>query len=344
MGDGSKYRVLVVGCGGMSRTWLSVAAQMDNIEIVGLVDLDKDAALARADQYDLPADATYAVLEQALTAQKPDVVFDVTVPAAHDKTTIAALQAGAHVLGEKPLAVSMDRARAMVKAADDAGKMYAVMQNRRWLKSIRQVKALLRTGQLGAIQEVHADFYVGAHFGGFRAEMEHPLLVDMAIHTFDQGRFLCEAEPKAVYCHSFNPKHSWYQGDASAVAIYEMTRGITLTYRGSWCADGLNTPWEANWRIICENGTLTWSGDKIIAEVPESGEQEGLIHKMRQLEVPDYDLPYGGHDGCIRSFFEHLDAGTTPETDCHDNIHSLAMMLGAVESAAKKARVNIAGL
>ena len=61
-----------------------------------------------------------------------------------------------------------------------------------------------------------ADFFIGAHFGGFRDEMAHVLLLDMAIHTFDQARKILGADPVSVYCHEFNPAGSWYAGASSA--------------------------------------------------------------------------------------------------------------------------------
>jgi predicted dehydrogenase len=76
---------------------------------------------------------------------------------------------------------------------------------------------------------VNADFYIGAHFGGFRDQMQHVLLLDMAIHSFDQARMVMQADPVSVYCREWNPKGSWYQHGASVVAVFEMTGGIVYT-------------------------------------------------------------------------------------------------------------------
>lgn len=76
-----------------------------------------------------------------------------------------------------------------------------------------------------------ADFFIGAHFGGFRDAMPSPLLLDMAIHTFDAARYLSGADPLAVYCDEFNPAWSWYAGNACATAIFEMTGGLRYVYR-----------------------------------------------------------------------------------------------------------------
>ena len=159
----------------------------------------------------------------------------------------------------KSLADSLDAAREMVSAAKSKReRILAVIQNRRYAEPISRVRAMVRTGSLGPLTTVNSDFYLGAHFGGFRDHMEHVLLLDMAIHSFDQARFITGADPVAVYCREWNPAGSWYDHDASAVAIFEMTGGLVYTYRGSWCSEGMNTSWECDWRLVAS--TAAYAG------------------------------------------------------------------------------------
>jgi predicted dehydrogenase len=338
-----KLKVLMVGCGGMSHAWLKIATEMDGLEVVGLVDLREEAAREHATQFDLSKARVSTDLRATLAATAPDLVFDCTVPAAHVDVTLTALEHGCHVLGEKPLADSMDNARTMVAAARRAGRLYAVIQNRRYDPRIRRLRAFLASGQIGPLTTVHSDFYLGAHFGGFRDRMEHVLLLDMAIHTFDAARFLTGADPVAVTCHEWNPPGSWYDHDASAVAIFEMTGGLVYTYRGSWCAEGLNTTWECDWRLIGQRGSATWNGaDAYRAQVVQK--TGGFISELADAEVPPYDGPTektGGHAGLLREFVRCVHTGETPETVGTDNIKSLAMVFGAIESAATGRRVEI---
>lgn len=88
--------------------------------------------------------------------------------------------------------------------------------------------------------------------------MDHPLIVDMAIHTFDQARFISGTDPISVYCHEYNPPGSWYKGNAAAICIFEMSDGSVFTYRGSWAAEGQNTSWESAWRVTGSEGTALW--------------------------------------------------------------------------------------
>jgi predicted dehydrogenase len=333
---------VLAGCGNITRAWLDAIRDMPGLRMVGFVDLNEAAAQGRAAEYGWTEAAIGTDLGAMLDQVRTDVVFDCTVPEAHMGVTLAALAQGCHVLGEKPLADTLAHAREMVTASQAAGKTYAVIQNRRYDANIRRLAAFLASGAIGEITTINSDFYIGAHFGGFRDRMRHVLLLDMAIHTFDAARLLCSADPTGVYCHEWNPDGSWYDHDASAVACFEMTRGIVYTYRGSWCAEGLNTPWEAEWRIVGTRGSVSWDGATGFRAqvVARSG---GFRSEMQDVELPPYECPEqaGGHAGVIRNFVRCIQTGATPETVCTDNIKSLAMVFGAVQSAEEGRHVSI---
>jgi predicted dehydrogenase len=335
-------RAVLVGCGGISKAWLDAIAPLPDVQIVGLVDLVRSNAEERAAQYGLQGALIETDLERALGALQPEVVFNCTVPGAHRSVALASLAHGCHVLGEKPLADSLDAAREMVSAAEQAGRILAVIQNRRYAEPISRVRAMVRTGSLGPLTTVNSDFYLGAHFGGFRDHMEHVLLLDMAIHSFDQARFITGADPVAVYCREWNPAGSWYDHDASAVAIFEMTGGLVYTYRGSWCSEGMNTSWECDWRLVGINGSLLWDGaDGIHGEVVAA--RGGFTSELAPLLPPTVELHgrRAGHAGVIDEFLHCVRHGGTPQTAAADNIKSLAMVLGAIESAGLGKRVEI---
>jgi predicted dehydrogenase len=231
--------IVVAGCGGMSNTWLDYVQQRENAEIVGLVDVNLDAAESLAKQRGLNV-PTYTQLSQALEKTNANLVFDITIPAAHKQIVTTALESGCHVFGEKPMAESLEDAKEVLEFSIRTEKKYTVMQNRRFNKQIRAFQRLVSSDVIGKLGSIHADFFLGPHFGGFRDLMKSPLIVDMAIHTFDQARFITGADAVSVYCQEFNPPGSWYDGNASAICIFEMSNGSVFTYRGSWCAEGLN--------------------------------------------------------------------------------------------------------
>jgi predicted dehydrogenase len=146
-----------------------------------------------------------------------------------------------------------------------------------------------------------------------------------------------------VYCKEWNPAGSWYDRDASAIAIFDMTSDIVYCYRGSWCAEGLRTTWESDWRIIGERGSIRWDGaDRI--EIQALVQADSFFSTMRDVEIPAYAENMGrigAHAGVIQDFVDCVRTGKTPETVCTDNIKSLAMVFGAVESAETGQKVSI---
>jgi len=335
-----KLRAILVGCGGISRAWLRGIEGKDDVEIVGMIDLVEEAARDKAEEFGLSPQIVGTDMKAALDALQPDMVFNCTVPEAHAEVTLGALAHGCHVLSEKPLADSMENARKMVAAAKQAGRLFAVIQNRRYHASIRRLSRFLRAGTLGQITTLDSDFYIGAHFGGFRDRMEHVLLLDMAIHTFDAARLIAGADPVAVYCKEWNPAGSWYDHDASAVAVFELRSGarqpIVYTYRGSWCSEGMNTTWECDWRVIGTKGSVTWDGAEAFSAqiVSETGgfRSEYLDATVPPLEPSDR---IGAHAGQIADFCDCVRTGRLPETAGADNIKSLAMVFSAIQSAAQ---------
>jgi len=335
-----KLRAVLVGCGSISGAWLSAPTVKTRVDIVGLVDIRKDAAEAKAREFAIDGAAVGTDLDSILKATRPDAVFDCTVPEAHCGVTLTALKYGCHVLGEKPLADTIANARKMVAAAKRAKRIYAVIQNRRYQSEIRALRAFLDSGRIGAVTSVQTNFFLGAHFGGFRDRMKHVLLLDMAIHTFDAARFVTRADARSVYCHEWNPAGSWYDHDASAVAVFEMTRGIVYTYQGSWCAEGCNTTWEADWRVTGTKGSVLWDGARSFrAEAPKRAVR--FIRPVRSLRVPVRAIKRSGHDGVIGEFVDCVTKGGVPNTVCTDNIKSLAMVHAAVESAGKAHKVSV---
>ncbi len=337
---------VICGCGAMAKGWLKAIATNENIsgrvKIVGLVDLDLETAGKLAEECELGDVPLFTDLDAALTELKPDLLFDIVIPVARRAVVEAGLRHGCHVLSEKPMANSIEDAQRLIQKAREAGRVHAVVQNRRYIPGIRRLRAFVESGAIGELTGLHADFFIGAHFGGFREDMDNVLLLDMAIHTFDAARFMSGKVPEAVYCHETNPTGSWYRTGASAFAIFEMSDDVRFTYRGSWCAEGANTSWESQWRITGTKGTVLWDGKEMF-DAHRVASEEGFLREQEEISVPEAvnDSETEGHASVIAAFLDAIDNGTAPETRADDNIRSLAMVMGAIESARTGQRVMI---
>jgi len=340
------HRAVLCGCGAMAKGWLRALTRSnilrENVEIVGLVDLDKTSAEALATEFGLRGILIGTDLPTVLRDSGANLLFDIVVPPARHGVVATGLAYGCHVLSEKPMAATLDEARDLRRLAAEAKRVHAIVQNRRFISGVRRIRHIIQSGDLGELTALHCDFFLGPHFGGFREQMDNVLLLDMAIHTFDAARFMSGKEPLAVYCHEYNPQGSWYRHGAAANAIFEFSDNVAFTYRGSWCAQGANTSWESAWRITGSKGTLLWDGGEGFEANVVTG-REGFMRAVEPIAVPDAvdDACTNGHASAIERFIDAIDTGNVPETDGSDNIKSLAMVFGAIDSARVGKRVSI---
>ena len=340
------FRAVLAGCGSMAKGWLRALNEAPELKgrvtLVGLVDLDLAAADALRQEFGLDTAVTGTDLDQVLTATKPDLLFDVVIPSARQQIVMTGLRHGCDVLTEKPMAASLDEARALVAAAKSAGRIHAVVQNRRFVDGVRRIRETIASGALGELTALHADFFIGAHFGGFREAMDHVLLLDMSIHTLDAARFMAGLDPLAVYCLETNPHGSWYADGAAANAIFEFANDVVFTYRGSWVAEGATTSWESAWRIIGTTGTLLWDGTDSF-QLKQIADNSGFLRPLKDAVVPPPPHPSQthGHASVIADFLNAVETRQPPETAGNDNIKSLAMVFAAIESARTHQRVLI---
>ncbi len=324
------FNVAHVGCGGISDAWLSYLTTRDDVNIVALVDLFEDSAKGQKDKYKLNS-SIYSSLAEALTKEEINLVVDNTPPQHHFDTVSTALNAGCDVLGEKPMSDNLELGYKIVELVEKTGKNYSIMQNRRYSEGIKIYKNLIHGDKLGGVGQLSASFHKNPMFSGFRTKMEHPLIADMAIHTFDQARFIMNKRPVSVYCREYNPTWSWADQNLAAVCIFEMDDGTLFNFNGSWCTNGLETSWDAEWNINCEKGSAFWDGEKKIRyELPDLSNRN-TENKSLEVAVPDIEV--NAHHACIEEMVNSLKSGVKSQTDCRDNLRSIEMVYNAIKSS-----------
>ena len=345
--DGNPLRVVLVGVGEMGQAWLRVIADCPQVQLTGLVDLDTAAAHAVAGRFGLADVVIGTDPVEVARGSGGQAVVDVTVPAAHHRVTTDSLFGGLPVLGEKPVASTVAQGLSLAAAAEVTGELFMVSQSRRYNRQLWDFRAHI--ADLGRVGVLTTEFFKAPRFGGFREEMEHPLLLDMAIHQLDSARFLLGADPVSVYCQEYNPGWSWYAGDAGCTAIFEMDGGARYVFTGSWCSSGLETSWNGSWRASGEFGSAMWSGD----DPPQVERPDGDAADAKAVEADsvgakgiDADAVGAGRAllgdgiaGSLREFVSALHTGTMPMGEVHDNVVSLAMVEAAIESSSTGAPV-----
>jgi predicted dehydrogenase len=334
-----------VGLGPHGRGWAKqVIPEVTEVDVVGYVDSDPYALDGLREVANVPADRCFESLREAIAATQPEALLNTTALPGHVPVTEAALEAGLHVLLEKPFAPSVAAAHRLVDMAAARNLVLAVSQNYRYFPAPRAIAALVRESALGPLHEVSIDFRrysvppTNGHKGRHQIE-EQPLLVDMSIHHFDLLRLILDREPRRIYCEAWNPSWGVFGGPSAAVASIVFDGGVVVGYRGSWVSAGSVTPWAGEWRLEFENGEVTWTSrlddgvphDRVVIR-PHVG-------KARTLVLPE--MQRTGPAGTITEFAHAIRAGYEPETSGRNNIGSLALTYAAVESATRRELVPI---
>ena len=144
-------KYVVIGVGANVLAMHRPALESGLVNLVGVCDLDVDKGRERAHELGCPFFADYHAL---LGETQPDVAVVMTPHPFHAEMTVSCLEAGCHVLVEKPLAVHVGEADAMIAAAKDAGRLLVVNFQHRHRPEVRAVHQLIREGRLGNVQHI----------------------------------------------------------------------------------------------------------------------------------------------------------------------------------------------
>ena len=196
-------KVGIIGNGGIANCHASgYKALGDRVEIVACCDIVEEKAKAFAEKYDIPN--YYTDCKDMLAKEDIDVISVCTWNSAHAPCTIAALDAGCHVICEKPMAMSAAEAEEMKAAAEKNGKLLMVGFVRRQGDDARDAKALVDNGELGEVYYAKATYLrrcgcPGGWFGDKSLSGGGPL-IDLGVHVIDLTRYIMgNAKPVTVF-------------------------------------------------------------------------------------------------------------------------------------------------
>jgi len=331
-------RLIHAGLGGWGTDWEENALPpVREIERVGWVD-SFEPTLAKARKgLKLPSDRCFLSLTEAFATVEAEAVLITAPMVAHVPLTIEALEAGKHVLVEKPFAGTVAEARTAVDLAKQKGLTLMVSQQYRHYPAVRKAAELIADQALGPVGTVRVDFrkYSNrAPVGTSRHyDFPHPLIYDMAIHHFDLMRFILGREPVRVFTQVTDPPWSKFNDEASAVITITFDGGTIVSYRGSWISTGEPTFWGGEWHVECERGELSFTS----REGGTSGDASDELHVLPldgTAEAVELDqLAYHGRSAGLIAFASAIETGEEPETSGRRNLGSLALMVAAARSA-----------
>jgi predicted dehydrogenase len=248
-------KIVIIGAGFAARVGHLPGYTAARQPVAAICDVNNEPAFALAKQHNIPN--VYDDWREMLATEKPDVVSVCVPNVAHRDIVLAALDAGAHVLCEKPLATSVAEAQEMFDAARRAGRVLMAAQNWRWDPGSRAVQRIVETGDLGELYyaEATAMRRMGIPTWGVfhqKALSAGGALLDIGVHMLDLAvwlfgnprplrvsatvgrRFGTRPEIAHMLRNAWDPQK--FDVDDFAVALVHCEGGRTLLLRTSWAA------------------------------------------------------------------------------------------------------------
>ncbi|NQX59631.1 Gfo/Idh/MocA family protein [Paenibacillus qinlingensis] len=334
------YRIAIIGCGGIANgKHMPSLSKLDNVEMVAFCDIVSEKAQEAAAKFGKGEARVYEDYREVLKDSSIDIVHVCTPNDSHAEITIAALEAGKHVMSEKPMAKTAVDARRMVEAAKRTGKKLTVGYNNRFRGDSQHLHKLCSEGELGDI------YFAKAHairrravptWGVFLDEEKQGggPLIDIGTHALDLTLWMMNNyEPAVVLGTSYhklsqreNAANAWGPWDPakftvedSAFGMITMKNGATIILESSWA---LNT-------LEVDEAKCTLSGTEGGADMKGGLRINGEKHS--RLFTTEVELQAGGvafYDGkaevasdlemrlWIQAIENDTDPVVTPEQAC----------------------------
>lgn len=329
-----KTKVLLLGLGFWGRNWMELISRTERVELVGVAGSEQELAGVKK-QYDLADDVLYTDFRDAIRNSDAQLAIVVIPGRLHFEADKLAMEKGMNVITEKPLAANIEEARELLEIkAQHPDIKFMASQNYRWRPHNQAIKNAITSGMIGDVETVLCEFRKQEDLQGYRAGLEQPLLQDVCIHHFDLIRFYTGADCKNIYCRSYRPSWSAFDGRPGTDAVMELENGIKVTYNGTWAARGKESSWDGNFTITGSKGALTLDADDNVyfyefskneEVVMVSGAEQGVL--LDKPEMKYQEMEYGFH-----MMLDCIENDTTPETTLEDNFKSYAMVCAGLKS------------
>ena len=350
----SKLKVAIVGCGSISHCHFPVYKKLEDVELVACADINFERATKCAEKYEVPN--AYASVEELLEKHpEVDIVDVCTWPAAHGPVTIAAANAGKHVICEKPTSHNLKSALEMRKAIKKNNVIFQLATPLRYQKTANYIRNLVDKGELGDVfygrtAYVRQRGIPGGWFSCSAYSGGGPV-IDIGVHRIDLAWYLMGC-PKPVsvsasasyrigdYRPSANEKdkeNAWagttvdnykFDTEDSACGFFRFENGATLYFDTSWSFNG---PIENATMIVGDKAGATMDPFKIFR-----GDGMNITE-----EIPEGDFAGNFFELEIAHFIDCVRTGKTPSSDIEQAVQLEAMLAGIYDSAKKGKEIKL---
>lgn len=342
-------RVGLIGCGRVAQErHLPALASLSSAQVVAVADIDANRLAMVADRFQVVRRAT----DFRTLIDDPDIdALAVCVPAQrHVVVALAALDAGKHLLIEKPLALDLEECDLLIEKAAKSTSKVTVGFNLRWHRLLREGREMIRRGDLGEIELIRTT--LTSHHDKVpdwrkRRENGGGALNEMAVHHFDLWRFLLDSEVDEVFAST----RSGDWDDETVTVTARLANGALATSLVSQCTSSNNEieihGQRGRLRIDC----YQFDGLDYTATSSPPGDIRSRVRKIAKTvtEVPSaaMGLRQGGDYVATyriewRNFIDSIQQDTPLECTLEDGRRATQIMLASQESASRGQPVKVA--
>jgi UDP-N-acetyl-2-amino-2-deoxyglucuronate dehydrogenase len=328
------FRIALVGCGRISKNHFDAIAQVDGLDLVGVCDSDATRAERAGKERGVPA---FTSLKKMLDETDPDVVTVATPSGLHAEQGVLIAQAGKHVVMEKPMAISLTGADALVRACDKAGVQLFVVKQNRLNPPVQLLKRAVDKGRFGRLYlancTVHwarpQEYYDQAPWRG-TWEFDGGAFMNQASHYVDLIQWLMGPVESVMAKTATLARR--IETEDSGVAILKFRSGALGTIEVTMLAYPRNL--EGSITLLGEKGSAKIGGTAVNKvehwQFAEYDDDDKLVEAVETNPPNVYGL---GHQGYYRNVLAVLMGEAKPDTDGRAGRKSLELILGIYESA-----------
>ncbi|WMW25417.1 UDP-N-acetylglucosamine 3-dehydrogenase [Methanolobus sediminis] len=308
-------RVGVIGAGAMGKNHIRIYSEMPGVELAGISDIDKDLVESLAQQYNTNAFTDY----KEMLASGIDAVSIVVPTKMHRQVATDAIEAGAHVLVEKPIADTVENADAIIDAAKKNGRLVMVGHIERFNPAVIKLKEIIESGLLGKIVSISTR-RVGPYNPRIR---DVGVILDIGVHDIDVISYLYGSDVNQVYAVAGADIHSFEDHATIHMRLDHEFSGLV----------------EVNWLTPHKVRKLTAVGVGGVAYLDYIDQtvelhDSGWIRKAKieQKEPLKNELEY---------FIDCINNGKQPNPSGTDGKHALKVSLAAISSYKEAKMIDI---
>ncbi len=348
----TKLRYALIGCGRISPNHIAAALKNDDeYEIVAVCDLipeRMEKVLEAVDESVRPLIHRYTDYKELLAKEKPDMCAIAVESGEHAKVGMDVIAAGCNLIIEKPIALSLADARALIEAADKAGVKLCACHQNRFNKSIQKIRAAVEEKRFGKMLHGAAhirwnrgrDYYEQAKWRGTWAQ-DGGALMNQCIHNIDLLRWMMGDGVDEVMAYTDNLEHDYIEAEDLGIALVRFSNGAYGIVEGTTSIYPHNL--EETLYLFGQDGTVK-AGGKSVNIIEEwdfrDGRGDPATIKMQFKENPPNVYGYG-HTPLYKDVAQAIRDDRAPYVDGRAGMRALELVLAIYLSAAERRPVKL---